>query len=150
MRKRYERWVSKTGLEDVVFVGYVSNEDKARYYKTADIFCAPATSRESFGIVLLEAMATGKPVVATNIPGYASVVSDGEDGLLVPPQNYQELARALLTLLNDEALRKQMAARGKAKSREYSWELVARRIMDYYLRVIGEVRGKDAADAMTG
>ena len=150
LRKRYERWVSKTGLEDVVFVGYVSNEDKARYYKTADIFCAPATSRESFGIVLLEAMATGKPVVATNIPGYASVVSDGEDGLLVPPQNYQELARALLTLLNDEALRKQMGARGEAKSREYSWELVSRRIMDYYLRVIGEVRGKDAADAMTG
>ena len=150
LRKRYERWVSKTGLKDVVFVGYVSNEDKARYYKTADIFCAPATSRESFGIVLLEAMATGKPVVATNIPGYASVVSDGEDGLLVPPQNYQELARALLTLLNDEALRKQMAARGKAKSGEYSWEIVVRRIMDYYLRVIGEVRGKDAADAMTG
>ena len=150
LRKRYERWIEKTGLEDVVFVGYVSNEDKARYYKTADIFCAPATSRESFGIVLLEAMATGKPVVATNIPGYASVVSDGEDGLLVPPQNYQELARALLTLLNDEALRKQMGARGEAKSREYSWELVSRRIMDYYLRVIGEVRGKDAADAMTG
>ncbi len=150
LRKRYEKWIEKTGLKDVVFVGYVSNEDKARYYKTADIFCAPATSRESFGIVLLEAMATGKPVVATNIPGYASVVSDGEDGLLVPPQNYQELARALLTLLNDEALRKQMGARGKAKSREYSWEIVARRIMDYYLRVIGEVRGKDAADTMTG
>lgn len=150
LRKRYERWVSKTGLKDVVFAGYVSNEDKARYYKTADIFCAPATSRESFGIVLLEAMAAGKPVVATNIPGYASVVSDGEDGLLVPPQNYQELARALLTLLNDEALRKQMGARGKAKSRDYSWEIVARRIMDYYLRVIGEVRGKDAADTMTG
>jgi phosphatidylinositol alpha-mannosyltransferase len=151
LRKRYERWVNKTGLEkDVVFAGYVSNEDKARYYKTADIFCAPATSRESFGIVLLEAMATGKPVVATNIPGYASVVSDGEDGLLVPPQNYQELARALKTLLNDEALRKQMGEKGRAKSKNFSWELVARRVMDYYLRIISEVRGKDVADSMTG
>ncbi|HEY91098.1 MAG TPA: glycosyltransferase family 4 protein [Dehalococcoidia bacterium] len=150
LRRRYERWVQKTGLEkDVIFAGYVSNEDKARYYKTADIFCAPATSRESFGIVLLEAMATGKPVVATNIPGYASVVSDGEDGILVPPQNYNELSRALKTLLNDENLCEQMGMKGKAKSRNFSWELVAQQVMDYYLRIIGEVRGKNAADSMT-
>jgi len=150
LRRRYERWVQKTGLEkDVVFAGYVSNEDKARYYKTADIFCAPATSRESFGIVLLEAMATGKPVVATNIPGYASVVSDGEDGILVPPKNYNELSRVLKTLLNDENLCRQMGMKGKAKSRNFSWELVAQQVMDYYLRIIGEVRGKNAADSMT-
>jgi phosphatidylinositol alpha-mannosyltransferase len=150
LRKRYERWISKTGLEDVVFVGYASKEDLPRYYKTADVFCAPATSRESFGIVLLEGMAMGKPIVATNIPGYASVVTDGKEGILVPPMNHPELAKALLTLLKDDALRRQMGASGKAKSRDYSWELVARRIRDYYLRVIGEVRGKDAADAMMG
>ena len=148
LRRRYERWVHKNGLEkDVVFVGFVSNEDKARYYKTADIFCAPAISRESFGIVLLEAMASGKPVVASNIPGYASVVSDGEDGILVPPQNYNELARALKTLLDDEKLCNQMGAKGRAKSRNFSWELVAQRVMNYYIRVISEVRGKDTADS---
>ena len=145
LRKRYERWIQKTGLEDVVFVGYASKEDLPRYYKTADVFCAPATSRESFGIVLLEGMAAGKPIVATNIPGYASVVSDGEEGILVPPRNHPELARALLTLLNDRALRTEMGARGKAKSKEYSWELVAGRIMDYYRQTVEGVRGKDAA-----
>jgi len=147
LRKRYERWVRKTGLEDVVFVGYASYEDVPRYYKTADVFCAPATSRESFGIVLLEAMALGRPVVATNIAGYASVVTDGEDGLLVPPRDYQELSKALLTLLNDERLRQQMGARGKAKSKGYDWKIVGRNLLDYYLQTIERVRGNGAVPA---
>ena len=138
LRKRYEKWVRRNRLEDVVFVGYATYKDLPRYYKTADIFCAPATSRESFGIVLLEAMAVGKPVVATNIDGYARVVTDGEDGLLVPPKNNKELARALLSLMSDEALRQQMGAKGKLKAREYSWEHVAQRVLDYYVGVIGE------------
>ena len=147
LRRRYERWVRKTGLEDVVFVGYASYEDVPRYYKTADVFCAPATSRESFGIVLLEAMALGKPVVATNIAGYASVVTDGEDGLLVPPRDYQELSKALLTLLNDERLRQQIGARGKAKSKGYDWKIVGRNLLDYYLHTIERVRGNGAVPA---
>lgn len=144
LRKRYERWVRKTGLKDVVFAGYASDEDLPRYYKTADVFCAPATGRESQGAILLEGMAAGKPVVASNIPGYASVVTDGEDGRLVPPRNYRELAKALLTLVNDESLRQQMGARGQVKSREYSWEIIAGKILDCYTRAMGEVRGGTA------
>jgi len=144
LRKRYERWVRKTGLKDVVFVGYVSDEDLPRYYKTADVFCAPATGRESQGAILLEGMAAGKPIVASNIPGYASVVTDGEDGRLVPPRNYRELGEALLTLVNDESLRQQMGARGQVKSREYSWEIIAGKILDCYTKAIGEVRGGTA------
>ncbi|MDP2917405.1 MAG: glycosyltransferase family 4 protein, partial [Dehalococcoidia bacterium] len=78
LRHKYEKYVGNNGLKDVVFTGLVSYKDLPRYYKCADVFCAPATGAESFGIILLEAMAVGKPVVATNIPGYASVVTDGE------------------------------------------------------------------------
>jgi phosphatidylinositol alpha-mannosyltransferase len=141
LRRRYERWVRKVGLEDVVFVGFASYQDLPRYYKTADIFSVPATGRESQGLILLEAMATGKPVVATSIPGYAGVVDHGEDGLLVPPRNYQELAQALLTLLNDEELRQQMGAKAKVKSKDYDWKVVSRRLLDFYQRTIDQVRG---------
>lgn len=138
LRKRYEKWVRRNRLEDVVFVGYATYEDLPRYYKTADIFCAPATSGESFGIVLLEAMAVGKPIVATNIDGYARVVTDGEDGVLVPPKDNKRLAQALLSLMSDDTLRQQMGAKGKLKAREYSWEDIAQRVLDYYVRVISE------------
>ena len=138
LRKKYEKWVRRNDLKDVVFVGYASYNELPRYYKTADVFCAPATSRESFGIVLLEAMAMGKPIVASNIAGYASVVTHGEEGLLVPPKDSRELARALVLLMKDEKLRQQMGAKGRAKAGEYSWEGIARRVYDYYLRVLSE------------
>jgi len=149
LRKRYERWIEKTGLRDIVFTGFVSEQDKVRYYHTADVVCFPATGRESQGLVLLEGMAAGKPVVASNIPGYASVIADGEDGILVPPRNHPDLARALIMLLRDEEMRRRLGGRGKEKSASYSWELVTRRVMDFYLRVTEEVRGKASAGART-
>ncbi len=147
LRKRYERWVEKVGLEDVVFVGGVSQEDVPRYFQTADIYCAPATSRESFGIVLLEAMALGKPVVATNIPGYSSVATDGEDSLLVPPRDYNRLAEALLRMMGDEALRKEIGTRGRATAERYSWDIVAERVIECYLRAIDGAGGKISSES---
>ena len=138
LRKKYEKWIKRNGLKDVVFVGFAPNTELPRYYKTADVFCAPATSRESFGIVLLEAMAVGKPIVATSVEGYASVVTDGEDGLLVPPKNSRELARALLSVMSDEVLSQQMGTKGRLKAQGYSWEQVAQRVFDYYVRVLNE------------
>jgi len=138
LRKRYEKWVRRNRLEDVVFVGYASYADLPRYYRTADVYCSPATSHESFGIVLLEAMAVGTPIVATNIAGYANVVTDGEDGLLVPPKNNRALARTLVSLLNNKPLQQQMRDRGRLKAEEYSWERVAQRVLDYYNKVLHE------------
>jgi len=142
LRKKYERQVRRNGLEDVVFVGYASYDELPRYYKTADIFCSPATGRESFGIVLLEAMAVGKPTVASNIEGYASVITHGVDGLLVPPKDDKELARALLSLMSDESLRGELGAKGMLTAQEYDWEKIARRVFDYYVRVLGEPTGR--------
>jgi phosphatidylinositol alpha-mannosyltransferase len=138
LRKKYERWIRQHKVKDVVFIGYATYADLPRYYQTADIFCCPATGRESFGIVLVEAMAMGKPVVATNIDGYASVVTHGEEGLLVPPKDSHKLAQALLTLLKDKALRQKMGEKGRLTAQNYSWEQIAKRVFDYYLKAIKE------------
>jgi phosphatidylinositol alpha-mannosyltransferase len=133
LRHRYEKLVGDMSLtNNVVFTGFVPSAELPSYYRSADIFCAPATGGESFGIVLLEAMACGKPVVATSIKGYASVLANGDEGLLVPPKDDEALAQALLSLLHDKSLRLQMGDKGKIKAEKYSWPNVAQQVMDYY------------------
>ncbi len=143
LRRKYEKMAAKGNLEDVVFVGFASYDDLPRYYKTADVFCAPATGWESFGIILLEAMAVGRPVVASNIDGYASILTHGAEGLLVPPKNEESLAQALITLLNDKALREEMGARGIVKAREFDWQNVTGRILDYYNEILKEPKPRE-------
>jgi phosphatidylinositol alpha-mannosyltransferase len=116
----------------VVFIGPVSAESLARFYRSAEIFCAPATGFESFGLVLLEAMAAGCAVVASDIDGYRSVLTAGLDGLSVPAGNAEALQRALRRLLDDDALRLRLAAAGRATAATYGWDRVARAILDYY------------------
>jgi phosphatidylinositol alpha-mannosyltransferase len=142
LRRKYEKQVKRGILEDVVFIGYASYDDLPRYYKTADVFCAPATGFESFGIILLEAMAIGKPIVASNVEGYASLITHGVEGYLVPPRDEKELARSLISLLRDESLRQKMGAKGQLKAREYAWEDIAQRLLDYYASVLGESTGE--------
>jgi len=138
LRGKYEQEVLRSGLKDVIFVGGKPQSELPQYYKTADVFCAPATGLESFGIVLLEAMAVGKPIVATNIDGYNSVLTHGAEGLLVPPKNEEMLAQALVSLLTNESLRQEMAARARLKAKEYGWEHIAQKILDYYTRILSE------------
>ncbi len=135
LRKRYEMKVRMQRIKDVMFIGGVPYEALPQYYQAADIFCAPATGKESFGIVLLEAMALGKPIVATSNEGYASVITDGEQGLLVPPRNSQALALALKRLIDDPPMRTRLGAHGLESVGKYDWTLVARRVMDYYEQV---------------
>ena len=126
------RLIAERNIEDVVFVGGVSSEDLPRYYQAADIFCSPATSGESFGIVLLEAMASGKPIVASNIEGYSSVMSNGDEGLLVPPKDENALAEALLNLIKDPSQREKYGTNGFLKAPKYDWSVVTKRVLDYY------------------
>jgi len=144
LRNKYEKQISKNGLKDVVFTGYVTYSDLPRYYTTADIVCFPATGRESFGIVLLEAMAVGKPIVASAIEGYASVLSDGVDGIAVPPKDSEKLAEAILKLGADEQLRQQMGARGKPKAMQYDWSLLAKRMLDFYVETLDRIKRPEA------
>lgn len=135
-RRPYEKLARSLGLEDVVFVGFVPYQDLPMYYRTADVFCAPATGEESFGIVLLEAMAAARPIVASANEGYASVLSHGVEGLLVPPEEEQGTAEALITMLSDESVRLDMGERGRATAEHYSWANVAGRVLDYYHRLL--------------
>jgi len=134
-QREYQRFVGLRQIRDVMFLGRVSDDAKARYFASADIFCAPATGQESFGIVLLEAMAAGVPIVASDIHGYKNVVQRGIQGLLVEPKNHRALAAALYRLSNDEELRHRMGEEGRAKAPEYAWDRVSEQIVDFYREV---------------
>jgi len=140
LRSKYGKWITNNHLDDVVFVGYTSQEELPRYYQTADIFCAPATGRESFGIVLLEAMAMGKPIVATSIEGYRCVLTSGVEGILVRPKNDKEIAKALMKLIGNPAMRRKMGENGRQKAQQYGWKRIARRVLDCYTKVLNESR----------
>jgi phosphatidylinositol alpha-mannosyltransferase len=133
--REYRRYVGLRQIRDVEFLGRVSDDDKARYFASADIFCSPATGQESFGVVLLEAMAAGVPIVASDIHGYKNVVQRGVQGLLVEPRKHRALAAALYRLAIDPDLRHEMGEAGRARAPEYSWDRVTERIVDYYQEV---------------
>lgn len=129
-----ESFVQRARLKDVVFAGYAHDEDLPRYYQTADVFCAPNTGNESFGLILLEAMAAGTPVVASGIEGFSYVVNDGEDGLLVPPRDSVALTEALVQLLSDPDRRREMGHAGQAKAEAFSWENISEQVLAFYER----------------
>src|SRR3954451_19063907 len=108
------RYIMARGLRGVELLGRVSDEGRDALFKPADVYCSPATGRESFGIVLLEAMAAGTAIVCSDIHGYKGVVRRGQEALLVPPGKPKLLAGALAQVLSDDALRDAMALSGMA------------------------------------
>lgn len=125
-------------IKSVHFVGYVSREQLPRYYRTATLFCAPSTGFESFGIVLLEAMAAGLPIVASDITGYRQVLTDGHEGMLVPPYDSDAIASACATLLNDADTRQRMGAAGQLTAARYDWIHIADAVLSYYDELLME------------
>ena len=135
-RERTQQMVPPSIRPDVLFVGAVAEDQKARYHASADVFVAPNTGGESFGIILLEAMAAGLPVVASDIPGFRTVMKDGRQGRLVAPQNAFALADAIATVLSNNRLGAAMAEEGRRTVSEYDWTEVGARIETIYRQVL--------------
>ena len=119
-------------LEGVEALGWVADDEKVALLAEAEVVCAPSLTAESFGIVLAEAMAAGVPVVASDLPGYRSVLQDGEAGRLVPPGEPALLAEALYDLLQDAEERRRLAAAGLAAAQRLSWTRVTDEILAAY------------------
>ena len=137
------------GLERHVRVlGLVSDTDKPRVYAGATVYCAPNTHGESFGIVLIEAMATGTPVVASDLEAFRRVLEDGRAGVLVPVGDSAALAAALADLLGDPARRAALSAAAAAAVTAYDWSTVTTQIVEVYETVAAAapVEVEDADD----
>jgi phosphatidylinositol alpha-mannosyltransferase len=143
LRRTVERMATGALRGRVHFEGRVRHDRLPRYYATADVFCSPALGGESFGLVLLEAMAAGAPVVATDISGYRCVVTNGVDGLLLPPRDPAALADALRALLLSPDRRAGLTARGVATASRYGWDRIARDLEAVY----GEAMGRLPSEA---
>jgi glycosyltransferase involved in cell wall biosynthesis len=122
------------GVEDKVeFLGVVPEDVKIELYRRAKIVVVPSILNESFGIVALEAMAAGRPVIASRVGGLEDVVVNGETGILVEPGSEEQLAEAIELLLDDEPYRRRLGANARRVVEErYSWDVVLDRIVDVY------------------
>ena len=119
---------------DVQFIGGVHDDLKASMFRSADVYCAPALGGESFGIVLIEAMAAGTPVVCSDLPGFRAVAKGA--AALVPPGEPGPLADALRDVLTDETRAGSMSESGRAFAAPYDWPRLAERLEDVYVRAI--------------
>lgn len=134
---------------ELVFTGVVHKDTVPRYYVTGDIFCSPATERESFGIVLLEAMASGTPLVGTSIPGYLTLLKHRENALVVPPRNPVALASSIVELVKDESLRWRLRQNGLEFAWNYRWDRVVDTLEHIYQYGHGTVPERTADERPT-
>ncbi len=146
LRSYVEGLVSRHRVGNVVMTGFVPESVKPRYYASADIACFPATGGESFGVVLLEAMASGLPVIATEVPGYLSVVEAGRDSLTVRPRRPVELGAALTVLARDPELRQRLGRAALAKAQLYAWRRVVAQVLEVYESARARKRGQHLAE----
>ncbi len=135
-QKVYQRFIPFGLGHRVHFAGFAAWDDLPRYYRSADVYCSPAIGGESFGIVLLEAMASQLPVVASDIEGYRNVLTDQREGLFFPPRDPRALAAAIIRLAHESKLRTDLAAAGRATATRYDWRVVADAIEAVYRSVV--------------
>ena len=140
-KERLEGLVKKLNIEDkVIFTGFVSHGEKLSLFSSCDIF-AFHSNYESFGIVLVEAMASGKPVISTDVGAIPEIVDDGKTGIIVPPGDSKALAEAILRLVRDRDLRMKMGMEGRKKAeREYDWDRIVERYEKIYESLRNEVK----------
>jgi phosphatidylinositol alpha-mannosyltransferase len=120
----------------VSVLGELTEGEKAAFLRSVDVYCAPNLLGESFGIVLVEAMAAGAPVVASDLDAFAAVLEDGAAGVLARRGDPAALGRAVADLLADPGRRARLSARGREVAAGYDWSVVARRVLAVYETVV--------------
>jgi phosphatidylinositol alpha-mannosyltransferase len=120
----------------VALLGELSEAEKAAFLRSVDVYCAPNLLGESFGIILIEALAAGAPIVASDLDAFAAVLDGGEAGVLAPRGDAAALGRALCDLLGDPRRRAELSRRGAEVAAAYDWQVLARRILAVYETVV--------------
>ena len=129
------------GDRRVDWLGRINEGEKARRLRGADVVCAPSLHGESFGLVLLEAMAASTPIVASDLPGYRNVARHEQEGLLVPPGQPDKLGAAICRVLDEPDLRLSLVAAGDARASEFSMDHLAERYLTLYERALATRAG---------
>lgn len=133
---KIKSYVKKRKIRNVEMLGFIEEKDKVRLYNTCDIFCSPALYGESFGMVLLEAMACGKPVVAYANEGYKCVLKGKGALLLSEPKDIAGLRNKLDLLCRDEKFRFEMGEWGLSEVKQYSWDNICDQVLTVYNKAI--------------
>ena len=132
LERNCRAFVQVNGLKDVYFEGQKTDQELVSYYNRADIFVSPAIFGESFGIVLLEAMACGRPVVAFDNIGYQEFLKDKKGAVLVKNRDENSLAEVLAELIKNKKRREEMGRWALEEARAYSWSKIAEEVLDFY------------------
>ncbi|OGC41449.1 hypothetical protein A2Y85_05855 [candidate division WOR-3 bacterium RBG_13_43_14] len=136
--KHYRIYINDRLKNNIIIKDNIANQLLPRLYASCDIFCSPATGAESFGIVLLEAMASGKPIVATDISGYRQVMTQGKEGYFCLPGNYKSLAERIIAMLSDRERQKEMGANGRKKALNFDWDIISNKVIEYYQNIMSK------------
>jgi phosphatidylinositol alpha-mannosyltransferase len=147
MRRAWQKLAASMDLDDVLFEGYVAREHLPAYYHRADVYCSPSVNNESFAITLLEAMSARTPVIATSKNGSNTLGEHGVTGLVIEPRDHIALAQAMEYLLEDKDTAERLGNAAQLRAQEFDWNVVARRILDYYEEMAGVVSAEDALRA---
>lgn len=126
----------------VTVLGELSEQDKARMLASIDVYCAPNLGGESFGVILVEAMAAGAAIVASDLDAFRRVLDDGAAGVLVRRGSASALAAGLTQLVNDPVQRGELVRAGRAAVRDYDWPIVSERVLAVYETVVSRVGGE--------
>ena len=118
--------------ERLIFLGRISEIEKAQFFKSISLYIAPNTGGESFGIILAEAMASGTPIVASNLPAFVKLLDNGKAGAIFTSENSDELAETVLKLLGDSQARADIATAGLEKAKSYDWNSIGEQILSVY------------------
>ncbi len=147
MREKLEEQTLELGLSDrTTFLGLIDHLKLPEFYRQGDIFCLPSAS-EGMASVVLEALATGLPIVTTDVPGTSELVSDGHNGFVAPVGDADALVAPLRRLLTDHEFRREQGRRSRERSADFSWTVMAERYLALYASLIDGARAKGSNDS---